>query len=310
MNVIVLAALAALAWAQDPAPTELEQAQGQANQAASRAGRSVSRRQDLERLRKDLRYIAEELDRELLGPRTNARDTATALNARIAGLRARGNIDPRLDPVLVRLERLFATMEQREHIDFFVWSFVRAVTDELREAADTAKDQASLLKTLDERLDVPIDAEAFLKEDLTLAQFRKQGPIKIFIAKHRLKRPKRHVTTTAPAVVASRHHVQIGVELEGVVTRRNPSIDGDTTFDIGHLHIEVTPEWRLVYGRDMPIPHVGDRVRLKGWTYYDSFHKSEEEYDAADPDLGAERKTLWEVHPVLDVEILPPAQKK
>ncbi|MBI4348549.1 MAG: hypothetical protein HY553_17040 [Elusimicrobia bacterium] len=305
-----LALIVVVAFAQDPAAPSLEQAQPQAGQAAGHAARRVSQRQDLERLKKDVRYVAEELDRELLGPKTNATNSAAALRSRIAGLRARGNLDPRLDPVLAKLEQLYSTMDQREHIDYFVRSFMRAVTDELREAAEQSKDSAALLKRLDDNLDVPVQTEGWLKEDLSVADFKRQGPIKIFIAKHRLRRPKKHVATTAAAVVAGRHHVQIGVEIEGVVTRRKLQVDGDTTFDLGTLHNEVTPEWRLVFGRNMPIPNDGDRVRFKGWTYYDSFHRSEEEFDIADPDMGAERKTLWEIHPVMDVEILPPAPQR
>lgn len=320
MNTLALAVVAIVAWAQDPSPPgpvgpenpvsgapTLEQAAPQAGQAVQQAGRRVSARRDLERLKKDLRYVAEELDRELMGPKKNATAAAAALRARIAGLRARGNLDPRLDPILTKLDQLYSTMDQRDHIDYYVRSFMHAITDELREAADQAKDSASLIKTLEGRLDVPVDAESWLKEDLSVADFKKQGPIKIFIAKHRIKRPTSYVKTTATAVVASRHHVQIGVEIEGVVTYRSLSIDGDLTYDFGSLHLEITPEWRLFYERNLPDPKIGDRIRIKGWSYYDSFHQSEEEYDPADPVLGAARKTLWEIHPLQDLELLPGA---
>ena len=72
---------------------------------------------------------------------------------------------------------------------------------------------------------------------------------------------------------------------------------------VGDLHLEITPEWRLLH-KGMPLPKVGQKVRLKGWTYFDSFHGNELEYDPKDPVVGAERVTVWEVHPVQDVEVL------
>lgn len=288
---------------------ELNQAGAAGGQAAGNAASRIQGRRDEKRLKKDLRYIAEELDRELVGPRLSAHDLSIALAGRVAGLRARGNIDPRLSPTLDRLEQLFQTLEQRADIDHYLYSFLRHLSEELRWAADTSKDSTALLARLDEDLDLPIDAEAFFREDIPLKDWRKVGLIKIWLMKHRIKRPKSHTVTTDRNIVRGRHNVQIGVELEGVVTRRKLSVDGDSTFDIGDLHIEITPEWRLIYGRKMPIPKNGDKVRLKGWTYYDAFHTSEEEYDPADEVMGLKRKSLWEIHPLQDVVIVEAAKE-
>ena len=66
----------------------------------------------------------------------------------------------------------------------------------------------------------------------------------------------------------------------------------------------MTPEWRLLHPK-IPKPKTGDKIRVRGWTYYDVFHKFEMEYDPADPVIGLTRATLWEIHPVQDVTILP-----
>lgn len=310
---IVLAALVA-GWASAQpqggagTPPDLQQAGAAGAQAAGNAAKSIQGRNEFKRLQKDLRYIAEELDRELLGPRLSAHDLGIALAGRVAGLRARGNIDPRLGPTLDKVEWLVSTMEQRADIEHYLYSFLRHLSEELRWAAEVSQDSSALLARLDADLDVPIDAERFFPEDLPLKEWRKLGMIKKWLMKHRVRRPATHTPTSALAIQRGRHNVQIGVEIEGLVHRRGRlSVDGDTTFDIGDLHIEITPEWRLTHARTMPIPKNGDRVRLRGWTYYDSFHKAEEEYDPNHPVLGAKRKTLWEIHPLQDVTVLQAA---
>jgi hypothetical protein len=68
--------------------------------------------------------------------------------------------------------------------------------------------------------------------------------------------------------------------------------------------MEITPEWRLLH-KGFIEPKVGQKIRVKGWTYYDYFHKSELEYDPADPVVGIKRVVVWEIHPVQSIEIIP-----
>ena len=104
-------------------------------------------------------------------------------------------------------------------------------------------------------------------------------------------------------MIGNKRNVQIGIEMEGVVTGTSGAFDRDYCFNIGDLHFEITPEWRLLH-RKMPLPKAGQKIRLKGWSYFDYFHGSELEYDASDPILGSNRATVWEIHPVQDIEIL------
>ncbi len=302
MKNLGLALFAALVWSQDPTPGELERAEERTERAAAQTGKSVGRRQDLANLRRDLERIADELDRELLAPHATARDAALSLKSRISRLRAL-HLDARLDPVLDALERFYDTLERRPYVDYWTPDLLRAVTGELRRRSARAKNAASFAEELTRALDVPIDAESVLPENLTVAEFKKLGMIRVFLAKHRVRRPSVHVPTTPADLARGRRNVQIGVVVEGVVTAAHGvSIDRDVTFNLGDVHLEITPEWRHVLDRGIPSPQKGDRVRVRGWTYYDAFHESGEPQSA--------RENVWEIHPVLDLEILPPAGKR
>ncbi|MEK7747114.1 MAG: hypothetical protein AAB576_10635 [Elusimicrobiota bacterium] len=275
----------------------------------------LERRRELERLAKDLRYISEELDREVLDYEVNRGLEAYSRGGlnRLQNLRERGSIDPQLSPALESLHALYRDLPKKEYAKEYSGSLARSITHELRWIAETAKTKDELLSTLREHLvlpeEMPEDAEgvsalAFFPVDLPLAKFKKLGPIRIFLMKHRIARPKAHAKTTWEDIKAGKHNVQIGVEIEGVVTRSYFVADLDTCFDIGDIHIEMTPEWRLRH-RGIHIPKPGERIRVRGWSYYDVFHKFEPEYDPDDKAMGRRRKTVWEIHPVQDVELLP-----
>ena len=280
------------------------------------------RYQDLQRLRRDLDYIAAELDREELGGTDDLQSVSDGCLARLDYLKAHGRLDPRLydpkesppdpDKVLARLETICRGLPHKAYAAEYSRELMRAVATELREAAGTGEAEAILSRLRDD-LFLPdqqageedaFSSLALFPIDLTLAQFKKLGAIRIFLVKHRLRRPPSTARTTPKEIVGGKHHVQVGVEVEGVLTRASGEVDLDYTFNIGDLHMEMTPEWRLAHP-GIPKPKTGQRVRVRGWTYYDSFHKSEHEYDPEDPVLGKTRATLWEIHPVQDVEVLP-----
>lgn len=316
---LILAALAlalALPCRAGEPEAELKKAGREAHERIDEAReRRVEARQELERLKKDLRYISEELDREVLDQEANKGLSAYSKGGleRLENLEKRGSIDPKLKPALERLEKLYRELPQKEYAAEYANSLVKAVTEELRRIAEDGKSVDEILRMLDEELALPDSLDAapgkpgvlgFFPEDVPLEKFKKLGIIKTFLMKHRIKRPKTHVRTTAPDIVAGQHNVQIGVEVEGTVTGVYNAFDMDYCFDIGSLHVEMTPEWRLTHPR-LVKPKVGQKVRFKGWTYYDKFHKTELEYDPEDPVMGINRVTLWEVHPVQDVELLP-----
>lgn len=294
--------------------SDLEKARKEADAILEKSREErLGRYQHLERLRKDLRYISEELDRETLGSKQTLQEYSEAGLERLADLRRRGNIDPKLDQALERLEDLFRGLPGKDYAEEYGRSLVKAVAHELRWIADEAADEAELLAMLDEEVDLPmsvpeeggtVDVLRFFPVDVPLEKFKKLGPIRVFLMKHRIKKPKSHAVTTAGDIVGGRHNVQVGVELEGTVTWHGSAIDQDYTFNFGDLHIELTPEWRLMHPKT-PKPKTGDKIRIKGWTYFDIFHKAELEYDPEDPVIGLGRKTQWEVHPVQSIEVLP-----
>jgi hypothetical protein len=316
MIALVLAASVAL----EPHP-ELRRglAEGHERTEAHRQ-ESLRRHQSRERLKKDLRYVAEELDRERLGERRALAEHSAGCLARLAHLKKDGRLDRRLydpaespqdpDKVIPRLEKLCAELPSKTYAESYPRSLLKAVATELREAAEL--DEAQALAVLKENLALPeqqageedaSSALALFPTDVPLAKFKKLGAIRIFLVKHRLRRPKSHVLTTADAITEGRHLVQAGVDITGTVLRHSSAIDGDYCFDIGNLHVEITPEWRLTHP-NLPKPKKGDTVRVRGWTYFDIFHKAEPEYDPEDPFMGANRWTQWELHPAQDIEIV------
>ncbi|MEK7857548.1 MAG: hypothetical protein AAB320_00280 [Elusimicrobiota bacterium] len=268
---------------------------------------------ELERLRKDLRYIAEVLDRETIGAKKDLSGYSEGGLRRLAEIRASGGVDAKLLPVLQRLEKLYTELPAKDYAAEYSRSLMLAVAEELRWAAQEAKTETELLALLKDHLVLPqkpvADEDAFeslawFPTDVPLEKFKKFGAIRNFLVKHRIKRPKSHTVMTAPELVAGGYNVQIGADITGVVTGVYNAFDQDYCFDIGHLHLEISPEWRLMHPK-MIKPKVGDRVRVKGWTYFDVFHKAEYDYAPEDPVMGVNRVTQWEVHPVQDVELLP-----
>lgn len=283
---------------------------------------SLRRYQSLQRLQRDLRYIASEVEREQLSEANSLPDISAGCLARLDYLKAHGRLDGRIydgaeqppdpDKALARLETMCRDLPAKGYAAQYSGSLLRAIATELREAAE-GRDEDAILALLRENLILPnqdageedaFSSLALFPVDLPLAKFKKLGPIRIFLVKHRLRRPKSHARTTEKDIVAGKHNVQVGVEIEGLVNRATGEFDLDYTFNIGDLHIEMTPEWRLAHP-SVPKPKKGQRIRVRGWTYYDYFHKAEHEYDPQDPVMGLTRKTLWEIHPVQDVEILP-----
>lgn len=331
MTPLLLAALLAVpaAFASEPPEAALKQKETEARAAVDdyRGAREAAeerlhRYQSLSRLRRDLGYVAEEIEREQLAEVKTLRGVSEGCLARLEYLKAHGRLDPRVwdpaerppdaDKPLARLETMCRALPSKGYAEQYVRSLMRSIATELREAAAEA-DEAAILARLRDNLSLQdqlageedaFSSLALFPVDLPVEKFKKLGAIRIFLVKHRLRRPKSHAKTTAEAIVDGRHNVQVGVEIEGVVNRHSGSIDQDYTFDIGQLHIEMTPEWRLAHP-GTPKPKTGQRIRVRGWTYYDSFHKTEFEYDPEDPVLGLTRKTLWEIHPVQDVELLP-----
>jgi hypothetical protein len=265
----------------------LQEAQHQAGRAALEFQESrAQRRGDMEEIKEGLRRLSKDLE------------DGSDPSAQVLEVRAGRAMPAALAPVLDRLARLYRDISRKTYTQPYREGLKRAVARHLRWAADRARDKRQLIQSLLEQLSLPdrIDAAGFLKEGVSVEEFIAQGPIKVFLAKHRLARPASYVRTTAEDIVAGRHPVQIGVEVEGtVVVHEFYPFDGDYTFDFGGLHMEITLEWRLSHPR-MHRPVTGDRVRVRGWTYYDYFHDNE-----------AGRDTVWEIHPVMDVELLPAA---
>ncbi len=143
------------------------------------------------------------------------------------------------------------------------------------------------------------------RDGIPLEEFERLSPARIFLLKHRFGRPPRFRKASTADIVANRYPVGVGLEVEGVVTRARPwyrHFDGDYSFEIGaeRLHLEITPEWYTLNPR-MRLPRVGDYVRARGWSYYDTFHLDPNE---------AHQQTMWEIHPVTDVVILRRAPRR
>lgn len=224
----------------------------------------------------------------------------------------RPTLDKRLAPALDQFERLYRELPRKQYAAEYGSELQRILSEQLRWSAANAKTPEALLADLKEHLklpdSIPGDADvenlAVFPTDVPLEKWKKLDPIRVFLMKHRLKRPKTHSLTSAADIVGGRHKVVEGVQIEGTVTEVFSAFDQDYCFNIGALHVEMTPEWRILHPSIVK-PKVGDRVRLRGWTYYDSFHKAEHEYRPDDPFYGVNRPTLWEIHPVQEVTLLP-----
>lgn len=272
------------------------------------ASRKAKKAADSARLAIELRRISEKLK----PPREaeELEDLAKAGRAAVAALKAE-QFSTEAVSVLDKLDAIYAGLPQKTWAKDYGADLAAVVALTPAWSADEGGSEEDMSARLDDALVLPEaqpdTGEAFklFPEDVPLEKFKKINPIVVFLMKHRLKRPKKLAATTPEAVVDGKHHVQVGVTVEGTVTwnTQGSEFDQDWCFNLGNLHLEITPEWRLTH-RGFPKPKVGDRVRISGWTYYDSFHKAEHEYDDNDPVMGAQRYTLWEVHPVMDAKIL------
>ena len=240
----LLLPIVALAAEPHPELTKgLKQAQETVEQQKEK---SLKRFKAQEQLKKDLNYIAEEIDRERLGETMDLQSHSASCLKRIEHLKANGNLDKRLydsaenpqdpDKVIPRLEKLCRELPGKSYAEQYPRGLIKAIATELREAS--ALDEASALPLLKQHLTLPNlqpgDDDAFsslalFPTDLTLAQFKKLGAIRNFLVKHRIKRPKTHIKTTPQAILDEKHHVQIGVEVEGTVTHHSGSFDQDYT---------------------------------------------------------------------------------
>ncbi len=258
-------------------------------------------------VRADLRRLADALESTLAetGADLQARESLFQKLASVARrLRADKALNGSTRPLLRQLETLLEQLRHREDVLPYSRSLARHLILQLRWSAGQRGREAELLAFLDSELDCLRRGEEVLPEDIPLEEFLRLGPLRIFMMKHRLRFPRRTVASTVEELRRGKLNVATGIEVTGLVTERSVvSFDGDVTFDIPPIHMEITPEWRLRHP-EMPLPKVGDRVRVRGWTYYDSFHKFEEEYDARHPILGKGRASLWEIHPVQEVEII------
>lgn len=143
---------------------------------------------------------------------------------------------------------------------------------------------------------------AWAPKDVSVDKFRALSGWRRQLVKHRIFPPPSYAKTTVQALAAGAHPVGAGVEVEGVVTGVFGSPDGDYCFDLGDVQVELKPEWRLLHRG--PLPQVGQKVRVRGWTFYDITHDDEPVYDPAHPGARKKRASFWEVHPALEVDVL------
>lgn len=222
--------------------------------------------------------------------------------AAIAALRAQASFSADAVSALDRLDGLYASLPSRTWAKPYGEDLAAVIALTPSWVADQGGTAAQMRARLEKSLDLPDPNRDFslFPKDVPLARFKKLCPIVVFLMKHRMRRPPFVVQTTPADLIAGKQHVQIGVQVEGVVTSsESGGIDGDYCFDLGNLHLEITPEWRLTH-KHFPKPVKGQRVRVTGWSYFDIFHPAEHDYDPR-----GLRYTDWEVHPVQQVEVLP-----
>jgi hypothetical protein len=252
-------------------------------------------------LRQELRRAADALEKAAreLGGESSSAEVARRSRAALTELRQRTGALENDEPYR-SAGAFYAELARRDDFAPFAADLSLAAAEELREAAREAANEPAIYVRLPQRLRLPprgADPADWIPEDLTLPEFRQLGPVLIFLAKHRAARPESYQRVSTEDVSKGRFRVQTGVEAEGVVTRvSGPEFDHDSCFNIGRLHFEITPEWRAAHR--MTLPKVGDRVRVRGWTYFDVFHESER-------DTPDSKDSSWEVHPAQDVVLLP-----
>ena len=286
-------------------------------QAATQAGRAFAhgarvklpKPASLKELNADIRAIAAELEatetRQL-----NAQDVSNILVKKVQEMKASGKYTHDLDPVFDRLEGMYNAIPNRYYAAYSPRQAMLSSVRQLEFDAERAADSPDLLGRLRTSLVFPMNPEdpsstKLLPTGMTLKQYMDKGPILIFIMKHRLAIPQTYAEMTEEELVAK---VKSGEPILGTgVLVRSEVISADSAFDLDKcwnlrvIHNEITPETWLFRGLRPPKP--GQKVEIKGWVYYDSFHADEEEGEL-NADFDNKRPTVVEIHPVTKVTVL------
>jgi len=263
-----------------------------AQQAADAAKLSI----ELRRISAALKSGDEE-DLEKLAQ--NGRDAIAKLRAETFSIEGVSALD--------KLDAVYAGLPKKTWAKDYAGDFAAIIALTPGWVADEGGTVEEMNKRLDEAFPIPDaqpDTQEMFKlfpEDVPIEKFKHIFPVTIFLMKHRLKRPKTITKTTVDDILADKLHVQIGAQVEGVVnwTTDGREFDQDYCFNIGDLHLEITPEWLLLHPHFIK-PKVGDKVRVTGWTYWDYFHPAEHDFDPKE-----KRFTDWEIHPVQSIERVP-----
>jgi hypothetical protein len=265
------------------------------------AVRQAKRAADATRLALELKRISEALkpaDEEELD-RLSKHGRAALAKLRDESLSSEGLT------ALDKLDAVYKDLPKRTWAEDYALDLAAIIALTPGWVADEGGSVEQMNKRFDESFPIPDaqpDSDELIKlfpEDVPLEKFKHICPITIFLMKHRLKRPKTITKTTPEDLIANKLHVQVGAQVEGVVTwaTGGREFDRDYCFNIGDLHLEITPEWLLTH-RGFIKPKVGDKVRVTGWTYWDYFHPAEHDLD----EPGSRRTTDWEIHPVQSIE--------
>ncbi|MEK7287296.1 MAG: hypothetical protein AAB091_01880 [Elusimicrobiota bacterium] len=268
------------------------------------------------RRREELAVIAEELRGESLRLKGNVGQMVRQLQDRIENIKRSPQRTSALIAVLDHLKTLVTQYPARSYGREHPRSTTRAIARQLTVTADRAVSADDLSRRLLTDLILPPDDEASLERilpvNMTLEDFKKKGPILIFIMKHRLSVPDSYDPIEPENLMDGRYNVGVGVLMRGRVSDAHYFAgDGDFVFNIVPIHCEITPGWRAKYqrirGRAMTQPKDGDLVEIRGWTYYDLFHEDE---SSEERELTEGRPTVWEIHPVTEVTVLKSSSQK
>lgn len=274
------------------------------------AGFKVPPKASLKRLAGDLEKIAADLEKVQVRKemqKGTVNDLSIMLVERVRALQGTGEFAKDLDPVFDRLVAMFEALPKRFYTVNSPRQSLLAVVRQLRHNAAQAKGAPELMEALERDLDFPADIDAALPTDMTLEEFLKKGPIMIFMMKHRTVEPEKWVECVKGRPLCEpleihqgKANLGVGVVLRGTVTWAGAAVDMDQTWDVPPLHLELTPE--IMALRGLKPPKQGDFIEVEGWTYYDAFHKDEEEHEQGE--FGDKRPSVYEIHPVTRIKIL------
>ncbi|MBI4052122.1 MAG: hypothetical protein HY400_06425 [Elusimicrobia bacterium] len=253
-------------------------------------------------LKDEIHSIAEALRKESKNKQGTPQDRANRAKRVVESFR--GTFSPELQPVLDRLIQIFDEFPKRDYAQEHPGDVMRAIARQLEVSAQRASSSGGIPKEILKDLYLPthgeIETEALFPKNISLKKFKKLNPIIVWLLKHRRSLPGIYTPVVPFHMKKDQYNVQIGVILEGVVQRINRAVDGDIVFDVEDIHCEITPEDQIF--RKIKAPVVGSQVKVYGWSYYDLFHEDEAEEEK---ELTANRATVWEVHPVNKIEVLP-----